>query len=218
LQERSLKETIGLAHQNLASVYSQEEKFQKAVDTYYKAVLYLKEDPWILELLGYHLLFANHEAEGRAILEKVRYEPIVGAVLKDTLIEDYLSGKVDKEGLLAVFQHIDDTRASIILKKERLELVLQRYPAFRAGWLQLATAYLQLHKPAEALETLEKAHLIDETDPTVEYYLAALYLERFDWKKARRSYHLAEQVLTSKNYHPKALKELKTALDRIFPV
>jgi regulator of sirC expression with transglutaminase-like and TPR domain len=217
LQQRNLKETIGLAHQNQAAVYSQQENFEKAVKAYQKAYDYLPDDVLIKELLGYHLLFIGKKDEGKKLLESVRGQKMLGSISLDPMVDDYLEGKVDEEGIKAAFMHVDDTQQSIINKKNRLEKTLKKYPEFRSGISQLATAYLQLAKMSQALKLLERYHELDDQDPNIEYFLAVLHLERYNWNKAWQSYDIAYQITSSQDHYPKALKEIKEALEKTVP-
>ena len=79
------------------------------------------------------------------------------AITKDTTAEDYLTGKVDVEGLQALFMQVDETRESIIKKQQSLQKVLKKFPDFRSGLFFLATTWLQLNREGEALEILEES-------------------------------------------------------------
>lgn len=59
-----------------------------------------------------------------------------------------------------------------------LEKKMESFPKFRDGLFHLAGAWLTLNRTKEAYEVLLKYHQIDQTNPVVEYYLAALALER----------------------------------------
>ena len=86
------------------------------------------------------------------------------------------------------FFHVDETRASILNKQEQLQSIL-KYPKFRDGWFHLAVTHFQLNNHAQALIALENC-INDNTQPTVEYYLAQLKLMRFSpseaWKHMSR--------------------------------
>lgn len=217
LQERTVKEVIGLAHYNQASVYWQKKNFNKAVATYQKALPYLPEDHLLKELLGYNFLFLGEKEEGEKLLKSIRDVIADEAVSKRRLAEDYLQGNVDAEGILTIFQEIDDVRDSILQKRNSLEKLLKKYPKFRTGLLHLAMTWLQLHRSGEALETLEKYHELDARDPTVEYYLAELYLERFDYQKAWQHLKSAEKLCLEREYAPKVLKDLHRAIKALSP-
>jgi regulator of sirC expression with transglutaminase-like and TPR domain len=217
LQQRTLKETIGLAHQNQASVYCQQENFEKAVIAYKKAYKYLKNDVLIKELLAYHLIFTGQQEEGKKLLYEIKDQKALGSISIDPMAKDYLEGKVDEEGIKAAFMHVDDTMQSIINKKERLEKTLKKYPDFKSGIAQLATANLQLAKTGAALKLLEHYHELDQSDPNIEYFLAILYFERFNWGKAWQCYDIAEALTLAQDHHPKALKEVKEALEKTAP-
>lgn len=217
LQLRTIKETIGLAHQNQASVYSQQENFEKAVVSYKKAYMYLPDDALIKELLGYHLIFIEKKEEGTHLLKAIKDEKNLGSISVEPMAKDYLDGKVDEEGIKAAFMHVDDTMQSIVSKKERLEKTLKKYPDFRSGIAQLATANLQLAKTSDALKLLEHYHQLDSTDPNIEYFLAVLYFERYNWGKAWQSFNQAEALTLAEDHEPKALKEIKEALEKTVP-
>jgi regulator of sirC expression with transglutaminase-like and TPR domain len=209
LQQRTIKEVIGMAHYNQASVYWQQGDFDKAIQAYQKALPYMPDDKPLKELLGYNYLFKGQKEEGEKLLrEVVDYLP-EEAVSKKNIAEDYLLGLVDAEGIRTTFMEVDDTRDSILKKKKELEKVLESYPRFRSGLLHLAITWLQLHRTGEALEALERYHEIDPSDPTVQYYLAELYYERFDYQKAWLHLKNAQRLCQERQHAPIALKELR---------
>jgi regulator of sirC expression with transglutaminase-like and TPR domain len=212
LEERNIKEVIGLAHFNEASVYWGENQYEKALASYKKALPYLKDDKLLMELMGYNFLFTGNIEEGEKLLTQVKDYESPFAVFKENIANDYLNGKVNVEGIKAVFLHVDETRASILKKKLKLEAAVKEYPEFKAGLLSLAVAWLQLHRYGEGLEVLKKYHTIEGKDPTAEYYLTMLYLERFDYNLAWDHFKELEKILITKNHQPKLLKDLKREL------
>jgi tetratricopeptide (TPR) repeat protein len=133
------------------------------------------------------------------------------------MTEDYLEGRVNIEGLQSIFTHVDANRSSILEKQAELQQVVKKFPRFRAGILHLATTSLQLGKTAEALETLTTYHALDPNDATVEYYLAALSLDRLDYLKAWEYLKKAEALTLKRNHKPKALKALKSEIRKSCP-
>lgn len=217
LQERSVKDVIGLAHFNQAAAHLHQENYAAALEAYRKAALYLPEDLLLMELMGYaHLLIGNVQ-EGKALLQKVVHIIPHHAIHRDSMAEDYLNGNVDIEGIRAVFKSVNEKRASILEKKASLEAVLQKYPNFRAGIFGLGVSWLQLHRAGEALRILERYHAIEPHDPTAEYYLSIIYAERMDYPKAWIHLKNAEMLTANKNYYPKALKHLRLELKNLFP-
>lgn len=212
LQHRNIKDVIGLAHFNEASVHWQRKDHEKAVASYCKAQKYLPDDPLLKELLGYNYLLIGEKEKGIALLEQIKGYTPDHAITKEVMSEDYLLGNVDAEGLDAVFMHIDEKRESILKKKERLEKVLERYPNFRTGQFCLATTWLQLHRLGEALEVLKKYHELHPFDPTAEYYLAMVYAERLNYSKAWEHLNNAIALTKEKNHSPKPLKMLRKEL------
>lgn len=212
LQQRHMKEVIGLTYINQASLYLHRKEYQKACETYEKALLFLPDDPFAEELLGFSYLFAGEEAKGRALLEKRVKIILEGSLNQDSRIEDYLNHKVDLKGLEAIFMEVDEKRATILKKQETLLKIVEEYPEFREGWVQLAVSYLQLNRNKEALHVLQKVHALDSQDPTVEYYLAELYFERYDFPKAWKHLKNAEQIVKEHQHSPKALREIRRKL------
>lgn len=217
LQQRDLKEVIGFAHVNQASTYLQQGEYAKSLKAYLKALPYLREDALLKELLGFNYLFMGEVSKGNQLLEEVKNDLPDHAVSKETMVEDFLEGKADLDAIKAIFMYVDETRDSIIKKRKALEEVIQKYPAFRTGISSLASAWLQLHREGEALELLEKYDEIDSNDPTTNYYMAVLYAERMDYNKAWKHLKQAEQIVFSRQHHPKALKELRRELALLCP-
>ena len=115
----------------------------------------MPHDPLLKMLLGYNYLFVGQIKEGKKLLEEIRNVTFDHAVSKEITPEDFLLGKVDVEGIKAIFSQVDDTRQSILDKQAKLQDILSHHPHFRDGILQLAITYLQLGRGHEACETLE---------------------------------------------------------------
>lgn len=217
LQERNIKEVIGLAHFNQASTFLQAEEFEKAVGSYEKAMMYLPQDMLVKELLGYNYLFVGRKEEGEKLLRLVENYLPDHAIVKETTAEDYLKGHVDADGIKAMFMPVDEKRESIVKKRQELEKMLEKYPKFRNGIFYLATAWLQLHRNAEALQVLKNYHELVPDDPTAEYYLAMINMERFDYCTAWEHLRAAERITEGRNHKPKALSDLRKMLGMLCP-
>jgi tetratricopeptide (TPR) repeat protein len=217
LEERTMKQVIGMAFVNEASVYWGKQDYQKTISLYEKAKPFLPDDQPLKLFMGLNYLFTGNIKEGKKYLKMVRNTTFDSAVSPDSLAEDYLSGRVDIEGLKAVFLSVDETRDSVLKKQQELEKILQRYPKFRAGLLQLATTYLQLGRNLEAQNVLENYHRLDPNDATVEYYLSIIALERRDYNKAWCYLQNAEALTSARNHSPHALKSLRHSLQRLSP-
>lgn len=217
LEERQLKEVIGMTHVNQASVFLHQGRFEEAVTSYRKAWPYMEGDALLSELLGYSLILTDQDTEGCALLEKVKDHIPDHAIQRRVLAEDYLCGRTDKEGIRAVFMQVNETRESILEKQKRLQKVLERFPEFRDGLLQSAICYVQLARHKEALEQLLKYHALDASDPTVEYYLAALHGERHDFKGCWKHLEIAESITNERNFLPRPLQDLRLELERQCP-
>ena len=218
LHERTLKEVVGLAFINQAAVCWHRENYEEAVHLYEQALTYMPDDDLLKMFLGYNYLFTHQTAKGKDYLSQIAGKPMEGAVCAETIPQDYLDGKVDIEGIKAVFMSVDETRSSIEKKQIRLGKVLKRYPKFRDGWLHYAVTFLQLGRHEGGIEALEKYHALDPTNATIEYYLAQLKIMRFRPKDAWQHLHLAENITAAQNHYPDCLKQLRQSLRSIFPI
>ncbi len=218
LQQRTIKEVVGMTHFNQASVFLHRNEFDKAVAAYERALPYLKGDPLINELLGFSYLLIGEEEKGRALLKEVAGAVHEGSIAIESRPIDYLNGKINLEGIRAIFLEVDEGRESILRKQEALSNVLKSFPEFREGWIQLAVSYLQLNRSKEGLVALQNYHAIDPNDPTVEYYLSALYGERDDYAHSWEHLKNAERITASKDHNPKALRELRRHLQLVSPL
>lgn len=217
LQKRTVKEVIGLAHFNQASVYWERKQYDKALASYSKARPYLPQDRLLTEFMGLNCLLQGDIEHGKEMLQGiVGYIPDY-TVTKGTIIEDYLNGTVDVDGLEAIFMQVDETRESLLAKKRALETALEKYPKFREGIFSLAGVWLQLHRTGEALQTLCRYHTLDPNHATVEYYLSALYAERLDLNKAWQHFRIAEKLVKQRDHEPEAILKLRQALSRQCP-
>ncbi len=212
LQQRTVKEVIGMAHFNQASVYWQNGEYQKALDAYRKAEPYMRGDPLLKELMGYVLLLTGHRQEGERLLWEVKDVVPDYAIVKNTMAEDYFQGNVDAEGIAAIFTKVDEDRKSILAKKQALEKTVERHPRFRSGILSLAVTWLQLHRAKEALDLLNHYQSLNPNDPEVHYYLAVLYGQRHYFPKAWFHLQQAESITKTHHHDTKILKELRREL------
>lgn len=217
LQQRNIKEVIGLAHFNQAAVFLQNKDFEKAVSAYEKSLAYVPDDMLTKEFLGYNYLFVGRKEDGEKMMRLVENHVPDYAVNGDTMASDYLNGHVDADGIKAIFMPVDEKRDSIVKKKEELEKIIEKYPKFRNGVFYLATAWLQLHREAEALEVLKRYHELVKDDPTAEYYSAMINMERFNYCQAWDHLRAAEKLTEARNHKPKALSDLRKMLGTICP-
>lgn len=218
LQKRNLREVIGLAFMNQAAVHWHKDDPATAVVLYEKARPFMQKDDFLLQLfLGFQYLFVGKEKEGRALLENIRGVIPDHAISSETLVEDYLSGATDIEGIRAVFAEVDETRASILEKQARLKKSLEEHPRFKQGLFHLAITWLQLGREKEALPILEKYLETNPEDPTAHYYVASIQTQRRDFNSAWKSLRKAEAITRKRDYTPHALKNLRKALRNVCP-
>jgi len=217
LQQRNIKEVIGFSHFNQAGAYWSQENHEKVLDSYQKAKKYTPDDMLLKELMGYAYVIVGETMKGKKLLEEVQDHIPDYAVSGQTVAKDYLNGHATAEGMKVIFKQVDEKRQSVLEKKEAIEAVLKETPKFRAGIFSLATTWLQLHRQKEALKVLEKYHALEPNDPTAEYYLAILYLERYDDNKAWEHLKNAEVLVKARDHQPKALEQLRHHLSLISP-
>jgi tetratricopeptide (TPR) repeat protein len=217
LQQRNLKEVIGFAFMNQAAVFWAKQDYTTVVSLYEKARLFLPDDPLLKMLLGFNYLFVGKNHQGHALLREIQQLTFDEAVSKETIPEDYLTGKIDIAGIKAVFLPVDETRESILSKQKELALIVKKYPYYRAGLLHLATTWLQLNRQWEAREVLQQYDRLDPTNATVAYYLAILSHMRLDYTQSWRHLKQAEALTNTRHHHPKILNALRENLKRVSP-
>lgn len=217
LEQRSIKEVIGMTHFNHASVYWQQGRYEDALAAYRKSQPYSPDHTLLLELMGSCAIVNGEVEEGTALLKKVRERLPDHAVSRSSTPADFLDGKVDAEGLKAIFMPVDETRESILEKQVALKALMERCSQFRTGQFHLAVTWLQLHRPGEAIEALEAYHRMDPEDPTAEYYLSMLYAQRQDFVHAWKHLRQAEKLVAARDHDPKALESLRRSLAFLCP-
>lgn len=217
LQQRNMKEVIGMAFFNQASVHWQKGDSKTCVKLYEKARPYLEDKKLLDMFLGLNYLFIGKKHEGEKLLKPLKNYIFDHAVAPETIPTDYLEGKIDAKGIQAMFLPVDETRESIKAKQKELEGILKKHPKFRAGILQLAVTYLQLSRIGEALPILTRYHEIDPYDPTVEYYLSIACAERYDFNKSWKYLRNAEGITAKRDHNPIALRSLRNKLRTICP-
>lgn len=217
LEERSIREVIGLALMNQASVSWHKKDFQKTIQLYERARTFLPDDYLLNSFLAYSYLFHGRIEDGKALLKKIQGHQPSHMISTDTVPEDYLNGKMDPDAILAVYSEIDEKRSSILEKQEKLKDVVARYPEFRQGIFHLAVTHLQLGREKDALPLLERLIQLEPQSPIVNYYLAAIHAQRFNFVEAWKYLHQTEKILNAHHHFPRALKDLRRSLQQACP-
>lgn len=217
LQERDLRQVIGLAFMNQAAVSWHRKDPQTAVRLYEKARPFLGDDYLLNMFLGFNYLFTGREKEGRELLEKVKGKVPDYAISGDTVTEDYLANLADAAAIQAIYAEVNETRESILEKQNQLKKVVEQYPRFRQGLFHLAVTWLQIGREKEALPILEKYIQMNPSDATVNYYLSAIHFQRHNFNQAWKYLRAAEKIVQAKDHKPRALQELKLALQQACP-
>lgn len=217
LQQRNLREVIGLAFMNQAAVAWHKEEPKTAIGLYEKAILFMPKDPLILTFLGFQYLFVGEIEKGKKMLQAIKGVLPDHLVTADSIVEDYLEGKASIEGIRAIYQEVNETRSSILTKQKELEKIVSKYPSFRGAIFHFAVTYLQLGREKEAIPLLEKYMSIDAENPTASYYLAALHAQRMNYNAAWKYLKTAEEIVQRRNHFPRALEDLRRALLRACP-
>lgn len=212
LPKRTMKEVIGMAFFNQASVYLSQADFQKASVCYEKATLYMPHDATLNTLFACSLYLCNHEERARNKLKGFLQKEPRHAISEDPLTRDILENRVDREGLASIFLYVDETRASIIKKKEALIKATTHSPSFRSGLFHLAICHLQLNEPKEAIQALARYHALNSHDISCEFYLAELYASRFDAPSSYKHLMQAEELARIAGCAPLALRDFKAKL------
>ncbi|MCC6128157.1 MAG: tetratricopeptide repeat protein [Chlamydiae bacterium] len=217
LQERTIREVVGLAFMNQAAVSWHQEDPKTAVELYEQGQLFLPDDYLLSMFLGYNYLFIGETAKAKKLLEKIQTMTPEHMISKDTVSEDFLRKKIDADGIQAIYSEVDDSRTSILKKQKRIADTIAKYPLFRQGHFHLAVTWLQLGRYKEALPILEHYIKLTPEDPSAHYYLAAIYAERLHYNQAWTHLKAAEKIVYEKEHKPRALKELRQNLERACP-
>ena len=214
LPRRNLKETIGLAFINAASIFLKDQKFDKAAELYLKAKKYLPDDPLIKELLGFCYVFLKKEKEGKALLK-------ASIAVKDeyhfsahNLISDYLEKRVNSDGILEFFIPFEDTFKALENKKQRLEKLLKKYPKFKSGLLLLASVYSEMGRQKEAYKQLAAYIALEPHDPTIAFHLSEMALKRKDMSAAWRYFAQAKENFLKQGFEPFLIKSFYFTLKK----
>lgn len=212
LPRRTIKETIGLAHINTGSTYWQNGDYEKALDEYAKAKVYMYNDPLLKSFTGFCLLLSGRIEEGRQCLVQVKDS--THPLMRQTkmIAADYLSGKADEKALGLVYVEAAKDRSSQESHCNDLLVMLKKCPQFRAGWMKLAMTWMDLQREDKALEAMERCHQLDPNDLSVEYLLAQLSLSRQDYLKTWEHLLNAETLAKGRAKPFKPLKQLRSVL------
>ena len=156
LKTRTMKEVVGLAFFNQASVAWRKGVYEKARGNYAIAKRFVPNDSLIDELYGYtHLLTGNKE-EGEKLLRRARKNPSTHEIYHNGIIDDYFAGNLNVEVLKALFQEVDHKRESIEQKRDMLREFIHKFPKSKELAFHLAITYLQLGRGKEAYELLKR--------------------------------------------------------------
>lgn len=212
LKNRNAKEIIGLALINQAAPTWKTGNFTVGVKLYEKAQHFLPNDPTLKELLACSYLAINKKKEGEQLLWELKNLTDPTSFSKNALVEDLLTEKTNIEAVRTLFLEVSEKRSSILEKNEKIKASLKRFPYFRDGIFQLAVGWLQLGREKEALELLKRYNNIDASSLVVNFYIAAISLERYDFTSAWRHLKICKNLVAAKGRLPKALLELEERL------
>ena len=217
LKRRTLREVIGLNFMNQGALYWQQNNHKKAVEAYTIAEKYMGEDPLLMRFKGLQHLFLGEQETAKNIFEKIRNVTLEGSTYKDTQIDDLMLNNIDADGIKLLYEKEGNQRSDIEKQIKLLENKLTKFPNFRDGIFHLAGAWLALNRTKEAFEVLLKYHAIDAQNPVVEYYLAALALDRLTLQSGKVHLKKAQELLKQQSYAPNVLKDLYLAYKKEDP-
>jgi len=217
LQKRTVREVIGLAFMNQASVSWHHSNVEEAIKLYEKAKDFLPNDYLLHLFLGFNYLFAGRTEEGTNLLRTLEEIMPTHMISSDSIAEDYLSGKTDVDSIKIIFSEVDERRTSILAKQKKIQEVIATFPLFRQGIFHLAITYLQLGREKEAIPILERYITLAPDDPNAQYYLASIQFHRFHFPAAWHHLRCAEKIVFAKNHHPRLLQDLRKELQRASP-
>ena len=217
LKKRTLKQVIGLHFMNAAATAWHHSNHKEALKLYKEAEHFLPNDPLLHTFMAYNYLFTGELQKGKALFKKIKEHPVEDQLYPDTIIDDFLNGRVDAKGIQIIYKEVNETRESVLQKQADIQKVLKAHPKFREGIFHLAVTWLQLGRNKEALECLHHYHALDPNNPTVEYYLAALSLQRLSYAEALKHLNFCKIILEKYKHEPRVLLHLEKDLRQHAP-
>ncbi len=217
LKRHQIKNVVGLNFMNAAATAWHHCDYKLALSFYQKAAHFLPDYPILTMFTAYNHLLSGNLKEGKALLQKMKTHPVAESLYQDTIAEDYLLGNVNIVGIKAVFEEVNETRESILEKQALIQKTLSIYPKFREGVFHLAVTWLQLGRNKEAIEALKRYHALDPTNPTVEYYLSALSLQRWSYADSIKHLNFCKLIMKKHDHNPKLILSLEKDLRRSVP-
>lgn len=218
LQERSMREVIGMVFINQGSKFLRMQNYVEATKFYDKALAYLPSDPVAKELLGFTLLFTKtREKEAIRLLSSVQNSSNQGTIYQSSLAKDYLENRINLDGVKTLWLPVKETRESILEKNVQLKALIKKFPLTREGLFQLAVSYLQLSNTVEAEKVLLEYNKIAPGNPTVHYYLSILAKKHMDLASAWKHYRTAAAIIESSGGNLYCLQNLYKQLQSLLP-
>lgn len=214
--KRSLKEIPGFHFFNQAGLFWQKGEYEKALEAYEKALLYLPDDPLSEQYLAYCLLSLGKKKLSFEKLAKIR--PLNYLIYQDSDPQDLLNEYCSIEDIEELQRSKQDSLQELLEQEKSLQEMIKRRPKFRSAHFHLGLNYLQTHRFGDAREALQKYHTLDPKNPLVEYYLALLYKEAFLYEKAWQHCKNTEALMIQASKDcPKSLRYLKRELAFLYP-
>ncbi len=216
IQKANLKEVIGFVFYNLSATYLTLSKdYPLAIKTYLKCLKYAPDNAQAIELLGYAYALNNQETEAKKCFKKLRQMKSESCIASPYLDapEEYLAGKINRDALEVIIEQTKkQNQKAFKEKQQKLLAILKKMPTFKAGLYFLAETYQMLAQPKKAIECLEKIHEQNPNYPYVEFSLAHLYLNDYDFSKAWKHYKQLESLCYEHDHRPQMLKDFKKVL------
>ncbi|MCB1213400.1 MAG: hypothetical protein KDK40_03790 [Chlamydiia bacterium] len=222
LHPRSNLEAIGMVHMNQGGVYWQRKEYARARDEYRHALRFMKNDPMLLNVLGYMELLSSEDesarGEGMALLREAKRLGALAGVEIDRLVDDLLDGRCGIEAIDPCHKQVEERYDELIAHGMKLKELSECYPEAKCLIFHRAVNELRRHRIRVALPLLEQYHSLDPSCLTVEYFLSGIYTERQEFTKAWLYLDHALQTVSERGREvPLPLVKLRRALQSRAP-
>lgn len=198
---------------NQAATYLTKKEYTEAIKCYIAAIEISPNILFSQNLLCAALILNNQKEEAQKIFQKIQSsKQVQTAIFEESIFAEYFKGEADEKCLALLFEEVDDSRESLEGYVGLLQERLKKYPNWRSGWLQLASANAQLSYISKAIDALLQAEKIHDKDPSALFFLSYLHYVESHFKQSWLYLQKLEKILKQNNYSPKNVRDLRSAL------